>query len=76
MQPFANVLQNRCSNKFPDIRKKISVFESLFDKVTGLIACNFIKKYTPTQVFFCEDHKMFENSFLYGPTPVTTSENG
>ena len=26
--------------------------------------CNFIKKETPTQVFFCEYHKMFENSFF------------
>ena len=61
MQPFANVLQNRCSDKFPDIHKKISVLESLFDKVKGLMACNFIKKETLTQVFSCEYHKMFEN---------------
>ena len=44
MQPFANVLQNRCSNKFPDIHKKISVLKSFFKKVTGLMAGNFIKK--------------------------------
>ena len=64
MQPFANVLQNRFSYEFFRIRKKISVLESLFNKVTGLIACNFIKKQTPTQMFSCEYHKMFENSFL------------
>ena len=45
MQPFANVLQqNRCSYKFSDIHKKMSVLESLFSKVTDLMACNFIKK--------------------------------
>ena len=44
MQPFANVLQNSSSYKFPDIRKIISVLESLFNKVTRLMACNFIKK--------------------------------
>ena len=43
MQAFANVLQNRSSYKFHDIRKKISVLESLFDKVTRLMAFNFIK---------------------------------
>ena len=40
MQPFTNVLQNRSSYKFPNIHKKISVLESLFNKVTY----NFIKK--------------------------------
>ena len=44
MQPFANVLQNRSSYKFPDIRKKIPVLDFLFNKVTGMMACNFIKK--------------------------------
>ena len=52
------------------------VLESLFNKVTGLMACNFIKKETPTQVFSCEYHKMFENSFFYGTPPVAASENG
>ena len=64
MQPFPNVLQNRFSYEFFRICKKISVLESLFNKVTGLITCNFIKKQTPTQMFSCEYHKMFENSFL------------
>ena len=76
MQPFANVLQNRSSYKFPDIRKKISVLESLFNKVTGLMACNFSKKETPTQMFSCEYHKMSENSFFCGTPPVAASENG
>ena len=77
MQPFANVLQNRSSYKFPDIRKKISVLESLFNKVTDLMACNFIKKEALRQVFSCEYYKMFEKSFFkYGAYPVAASENG
>ena len=38
MQLFANVLQNKCYYKFPDILKKKSVLESQFNKVTGLMA--------------------------------------
>ena len=30
------------------------------------MACNFIIKETPTQVFFCKYHKMFEESFFHG----------
>ena len=76
MQPSANVLQSRCYYKFPDINKKIFVLESLFNKVTGLMARNFIKKEKPTQVFSCEYHKMFEKSFFYETPPVAASENG
>ena len=49
------------------------MLESLFNKVTCLMTCNFIKKETATQVFFCEYHKMFGNSFFYGIPPVTVS---
>ena len=76
MQLFANILQNRTPSKFLDIRKKTSVLEFLFNKVTGLMACKFIKKETPTQVFSCESHKIFENSFFYGMAAVAASENG
>ena len=41
-----------------------SVLESLFNKATGLISCKFIKREAPTQVFSCEYHKMFENTFF------------
>ena len=37
---------------------------------------NFIKKKAPSQVFPYEYHKMFENSFFYGTSPVAASENG
>ena len=64
MQQFANVLHNWCSCKFPDIHKKISVLESLFNKVIGLMTHKVIEKETPTQLFSCEYHKMFENVFF------------
>ena len=75
-QPFGNVLQNKCSYKFPDNHNKIVVLESLFNKVTGLKACNFIKTETPTQVFSSEYLKNFKNSFIYGTPPLAASENG
>ena len=62
--------------KFPKTHKKISVLESPFHKITGLMACNLIKKETPPQAFSCEYHKIFENSFFYGTLPVAASENG
>ena len=70
MELFADVLQNRCYNKFPDFHKKISVLEFLFNKVTGLMAYNFIKKETLTWVFI---------KFIKKETPTPTvaaSENG
>ena len=35
-QPFADVLQNRCSYKFRNIHTKATVLESLFNKVAGI----------------------------------------
>ena len=58
MQPFLSVLQNGPSYKLPDVYKEISVLESLFNKITGLMACNFVKKESPTHVFSCEYHKI------------------
>ena len=43
-QLFADVLQNRCSKKFRNINRKKPTSESLFNKVAGLKAPNFIKK--------------------------------
>ena len=63
------MLQHRCL-------KKISVLESLLNKVTGLMGCNFIKKETPTLVFSCKYQKMFKKSFFYGTPLVDASENG
>ena len=61
---FPNVLQNRCSYKFPNIHEKIYVLKSLFNTVRGLKAYNFNKKETSTQAFSYEYHKIFKNSFF------------
>ena len=64
MQPFRDVRQNRCSYKtFRNSQE--NVLESIYNKITGLMTCNLIKKETQLQVFSCGYHKIFENSFLY-----------
>ena len=35
-----------------------------------------VLKRRPKQVFYCENHKMFQNSFIYGTPLVAASENG
>ena len=40
-------------------------FGVFFNKITGLKACIFIKRETPTQVFFCEYCKIFKNIILF-----------
>ena len=62
-QPFTHVLQNSCSSKFFFV-KKTAVLESPFNKVAGLKVSIFIKKKTPTQLFFCEYCEILKNSFL------------
>ena len=58
-QPLVNVLQNRCSVKiFCNIKGKISVLESLYNKVAGLQLCNIANK----------------NSFFHKTPPVDASE--
>ena len=49
-QQYADVLQNRCSEKFRNIQRKIPVLESLYNKDAGL-GCNFIKRDSNTGVF-------------------------
>ena len=46
------------------------MLDSLFNKVTGLQATNFIKKVAPTQAFSCECCEFFRNNFFYVTTPV------
>ena len=41
-QPYAYILQKRCSETLHSIHRKISVLESLFNKVPGLTAYNLI----------------------------------
>ena len=47
------------------MHRKTPMLESLFSKPAGLKAHNFIKKYTPTQLFFCEYCEIFKNRFFY-----------
>ena len=51
------------------------MLESVFNKVAGLSACNFIKKETPAPVFSSEYCKRFKNSFLHRTPPVAASVN-
>ena len=63
-QPFTSVLQNKCSKKFGNIRKKTPVLECHFDKDVSLKAFIFIKAKTPTQVFSCEYCEIIKNNFF------------
>ena len=53
---------------------QILVLESLFNKVAGIQASNFIKKRLLTQVFSCKKCEIFKNSFFYKTPPVATFE--
>ena len=44
--PFADVRQNRCSQKFRNIYRKTLVLESLFNKVAGHIKKGVVKYFT------------------------------
>ena len=46
------------------IHRKTPVLESHFNKVSGLKACDFFKKETPTQAFFFESREIFKNGFF------------
>ena len=58
-QPFTDVFQDRCSEKFRNICRKTPVLETLFNKFTRFKAGIFIKKDTPTRAFSYEYCKIF-----------------
>ena len=60
-QPFADVLQDRCSQKFCKTHRKTPVPDFLFCRSE---ACNPIKKEFLTQVFSCEFCEIFKNTFF------------
>ena len=62
-QSFADVLQNRCSEKFHKFHRKKPVFESLLNKVAGLKACNFIKKRLQYKCFLMKFRKFLRTPF-------------
>ena len=41
-----------------------TMLEFLFDKVSGLSACNFTKKVTQTKLFFCKICEIFKNIYF------------
>ena len=59
---FADLLQNRFSKEFRKFHRKTPVLESLFNNVTGLQRCNFIKE-TPAQEFPVKFAKFLRTSF-------------
>ena len=63
-QAFADVPHSRCCWKCGNIHRKIPVLGSYLSKVAGLQACKFIKKETPTQVFFCEYSHIYKYNFF------------
>ena len=65
-QPLTDVLQNSCSSIFfLNIVKKTTVLESPFNKVASLKVCIFIKKGTPTQLFFAKYCEILKKIFFY-----------
>ena len=65
-QSFADILQNRCSEKFHKFQRKTPVLESLFNKVAGLQACNFIKKKLQRGCFPVKFTKLLRTPSLTG----------
>ena len=50
--------------KFCKFHRKTPMLESLFNKIPGLQACNFIKKRPPTQAFSCRIYDFFKNTYF------------
>ena len=53
----------------------MSVLESFLNKVTGLMACNFIKNRPQHRCFPVNVAECLRKAFLYGTTLVAGSEN-
>ena len=62
-EPLEVFCKKRCSQKFRKIHMKTPLSESLFNVFCNPEACNFIRKETPTQVFFWEFGEAFSNTF-------------
>ena len=62
-QPLEVFCNKRCSWKCWKFYRKTPVLEPLFDKVSGLQLCNFIKE-TPTEVFSSENCGIFKNTYF------------
>ena len=74
----SEAVPRRCSVKKLFLKILQNVHENTCARVSFLIklqveACNFIKKETLAQVFFCEFCKIFKNSFFNRTPPVAAS---
>ena len=49
-QPFADVLQNRCSGKFCKIHRKTHMLESLFNKVAYILSYDLYENFKNTHL--------------------------
>ena len=74
-QSFGDVLQNTFSQKFRKFHRKTPVLESIFNKLTGLHACNFIKKDSKYRSFPVKLTKFLKAPLCKTP-PVAGSELG
>ena len=63
-QSFADILQNRCSQKFRKFHRKITVLESLLSLYVGLKTCNFIKRRLQHKCFPVKSVRFLRAPFL------------
>ena len=74
----AEAVARRCSVKKVFLQISQNLQENTFARVSFLIklqtsACNFIKKETLVQVFYCEFYKISQNNFSHRTPPVAAS---
>ena len=62
---YSHVWYGNCFHEKEIIYQKYeTLLKSLFNKVTGLKSCNFIKERLLTQLFSCEYCEIFKNNFF------------
>ena len=57
-------IKKGCSKIFPNIHRKTPVGESLYNKVVGLHACNFLKKRLQRRCFPVDIPKLIRKTYL------------
>ena len=63
-ESFADVLQNKYSQKFRKFHRKTPVLEFLFNKVAGPKACNFIKNFFHHRYFPMKFAKFLRTAYF------------
>ena len=72
-QAFADILQNKCSEKIRKFHRKTPVLGAFFNKVWGLEAYNFMKKRRDSKQMFAYEICDIFNTFFYRTPPVASS---